>query len=104
MIENKQGITEIIMTPSVICKCAIGQDWYTNNFTITFVPKNHYPDYMEVDEWLNENLRGRELNIEDAVEQMGKYLLRYEPLSLTVETEVKDVLTHFPVKVKKIYQ
>lgn len=104
-IENSQNIGEIVMYPIAVCKCAIGQDWYTNRFTVTFVPGNCYPDYMDVDAWLTENVRGKEFNIEDALEVFGQYLLKeYDPVHLSVETEVKDVLTHFPVRVKKSYR
>lgn len=104
-IKNTQGIDVITMYPIAVCKCAIGQDWYTNKFTVTFVPGDCYPDYMDVDAWLTENVRGKEFNIEDALDALGQYLLKeYNPDHLAVETEVKDVLTHFPVRVSKEYR
>ena len=51
-LNNTQDINVITMYPIAVCKCAIGQDWYTNRFTVTFAPGDYYPDYMDVDEWL----------------------------------------------------
>ena len=49
-LENKQKITFITMKPVAYTKCAIGQDWYKNELEIRFVPRDCYPDYMEVND------------------------------------------------------
>ena len=100
-IENKEKINKIIMKPYATCLCHIGQDWYLNKFEIEFIPENYYPDYMEVEKWINENIEGKELNIEQAVDMIYSHLMRYEPFDITVRSVVKDCKTHFNVIVEK---
>lgn len=102
MIENTQGIDEIVMRPRACCKCVIGNDWYINAFEITFIPSKVYPDYMQVNEWIMGHIDGQALNIEDAVERVYNYLMEtYSPRSLYVVDEVKGAKTHFDVIVTK---
>ena len=101
-LANKEGITMIEMHPSAICRCKIGRDLYTNKFTAWFTPGKCYPDYMDVNEWVLKNIDSKDLNIEEAVDLLFGYLMEeYSPVSLTVETRVEDVKTHFPVVVTK---
>ena len=104
MIQNTQKITEIIMKPFAECLCAIGKDWYHIQFEINFKPDKTYPDYMTVGKFISENISGKELNIEDAVDMIGSMLKeKYQPHSLTVTGKVDKVITHFPVEVIKQY-
>lgn len=100
-IKNTQNIKEIVMRPTVYTKCVIGQDWYKSELTITFVPGDYYPDYMEVNEWLMDNIDGMEMNIEDVVDEVYNILKEYEPLRLEVKNDIKDCKTHFDVTVIK---
>lgn len=101
-IENTQSITEIVMKPTAITKCEIGQDWYTNRFEIYFYPLKEYPDYMIVNEWIMKNIDGKELNIEDVVDLIYRYLEEtYQPRALRVRNHVEGCKTHFDVIVEK---
>lgn len=101
-IENREKIISIEMYPTAICRCKIGRDLYTNKFKIIFAPDRVYPDYMDVDAWILNNIDGKDLNIEEAVNLLYEYLQsEYQPAALTVETSVDDAKTHFPVKVTK---
>lgn len=100
-IKNTQEITEIIMKPVAFTKCKIGQDWYKNRFKINFVPYAFYPDYMEVNEFVMKEIDGKEFNIEDAVDEIYTYLLRYEPTYLQVTDYIENCKTHFDVEVTK---
>ena len=102
MIENKQGITWIMMKPKVQTKCALGGDWYTNELTIWFFPDRCYPDYTQFQAWIMQNLDGEELNIEDVVDAIYLYLMeQYSPKELIVRDKVKGCKTHFDVVVEK---
>ena len=101
-IENTQGIDRIVMRPKACCKCVIGNDWYINDFTIEFIPDKVYPDYMDVNAWIMENIDGHALNIEDAVKRLYNHLEGgYSPKKLSVTTDVKGAKTHFDVTVTK---
>ena len=101
-LTNNEKISRIVMHPQAICKCKIGQDWYKNQFEVVFYPNMCYPDYMAVLDWIEENLSGKELNIEQAVAMLWDYLkLQFDPSKLIVTSKVDDAITHFPVEVTK---
>ena len=100
-IENTQGIREIVMCPTAMCYCPLGRDWYHNEFMITMIPDKFFPNYCDVQAWIEENIEGKPLIIEEAVKQLYDYLSEtYAPKSLEVESHVNDA-GHFPVTVKK---
>lgn len=101
MIENKEGITEIVMRPMACTKCKIGQDWYQHKFTVYFTPGKFYPDYMQVEAWIMKYIDGQELNIEEAVDLLYDFFLRYEPKALSIEDDIKNSKTSFDVTVRK---
>lgn len=101
-IENRQEILTITMKPVAFTKCQIGQDWYKNELEIVFWPDRCYPDYMEVEAWIMENIDGHELNIEDVVEKVYNFLdSEYKPKSLSIVDNVKGNKVHFDVIVEK---
>lgn len=103
-IKNTQGISQIVMRPFAECLCAIGHDWYHIQFEVVFFPNNCYPDYMDVVAYISNNISGKELNIEAAVDLLGTMLKStYNPAALTVKGIVDKVVTHFPVEVIKNY-
>lgn len=99
-IENKEGVTEIVMHPVAYCKCAIGQDWYKCEFDAEFLPKEYYPDYMEVNDFVMREIDGKELNIEEAAKILYDHLMEYEPRYVCVTNHIKNCKTHFDVDVK----
>ena len=104
MVRNKENITEIVMKPFAECLCAIGKDWYHLQYEIKFNPGRYYPDYVTVNKFIMEHINGKELNIEQAVEKIGEFLMdTYYPNALTVKGIVDSVTTHFPVEVIKEY-
>ena len=98
-IENKEKVSCIIMKPTAFTKCKIGQDWYKCEFEVKFVPLNCYPDYMEVNSFIMDNIDGFELNIEEAARILYDYLAEYRPLALSVTNHIKGCKTHFDVDV-----
>lgn len=101
-LENTQDIRLIVMKPTAHTKCVIGGDWYTNRLEINFVPGDYYPDYMEVQDWIMENIDGKALNIEDVVDQIERMLREeYCPADLEIANYIEGCKTHFDVVVIK---
>lgn len=101
-IPNKEKIQQIIMKPTCITKCKIGQDWFTNNLEITFIPNDCYPDYIEVQYWIMKNIDGQELNIEEVVQIVEDFFrINYNPTSVEVKDHVVGNKVHFDVDVIK---
>lgn len=100
-LENKENIQRIEMKPTAITKCAIGQDWYKHEFVIEFVPYLYYPDYMEIEKWIMNNIDGKELNIEEAVDMVHAMLKEFQPKYLCVKDYIHGNKVHFDVMVEK---
>lgn len=99
-LENKENVREIIMYPTAYTKCQIGQDWFMNRFEVHFFPNKCYPDYMEVANFIQENIEGKELNIEQAAEVIRNFLeSEYNPKKVTVINHIRECRTHFDVDV-----
>lgn len=99
-ISNKEGVKKIVMRPFAYTKCQIGQDWFRNDFEAVFIPSDCYPDYMQVEKYVQENIEGKELNIEQAARLLYNFLHNeYNPCQLIVYNHVKDCKTHFNVDI-----
>lgn len=97
MIENKEKVRYIEMYPKARCFCPIGKAWYTNEFKASFFPNEYYLDYLDVENFINKEIEGKSLTIEEACKKLYDYL--YEKVdNVQVESHVNDA-THFPVKV-----
>ena len=100
-LENKEKVKKITMYPVAHTLCAIGQDFYKYEFKVEFEVGNYYPDYMDVEKWVMNNLDGKELNIEQGMRLFYDWLVEsYDPLNLKLTAVVKDAKTHFPVEVE----
>lgn len=100
MIDNEYGIKEIVMYPVAICFCPLGNDWYKNQFEVKMQINQKIPDYCEIERWLDENIRGKSLIIEDAVNKFYSFLIEtYKPVLIEIKSYVNDA-KHFPVEVK----
>lgn len=100
MVKNEYGVKRVTIYPEAICYCPLGKDWYTNKFEASMAVGEVIPDYCEVEKWLDENIRGKSLIIEDAVARFRKYLTEtYSPVALEVTSSVKDA-KHFPVRIE----
>lgn len=104
LLENKEDIDRIVMRPTAIVKCQIGQDWYNNQLEIIFVPSEYYPDYIEVQNWIMENVDGKEMNIEEVVDEVYKHMMIYKPAHLCVHDIVEGNKVHFNVEVTKVME
>ena len=100
MVKNDYGVRRITMYPEAICYCPLCKDWYTNKFEVVMTVEDMIPDYCEVEEWLDENLRGKPLIIEEAINEFHEYLSdTYNPESIEITSTVDDA-KHFPVRVE----
>ena len=101
-IENMEEIKIIVMKPTACTLCAIGQDWYTSHLTIEFTPDKYYPDYIEIQDWIMKEIDGKEMNIEQVVEQIYGFIKHeYLPKELKVTNHVTGCKSHFDVIVSK---
>jgi len=98
--KNTMGITQIKFTRSTNNWCPLGNDYYTNNFTVRMVPGDIIPDYVEVQEAIGEHINHKELTLEDAVAELFDIVDEYEPVMLEV-TSFSDDAAHFPVSITK---
>lgn len=98
--ENKVGITQIKFTRSTNNWCPLGNDYYTNNFTVRLVPGDIIPDYVEVQQAIAERINHIPLSLEDAVSVLFDIVDEYDPVMLEV-TSFSDDAVHFPVSVTK---
>ena len=98
-IKNNEGVTKIIMKPTAFVKCKIGQDWYKCEFLVEFIPGEYYPDYMQVNSFVMEEIDGEEMNIEEAAKALKDFLLQYEPERLSITNSIHGCKTHFDVDV-----
>lgn len=97
---NNEKVSSIVMMPTACVKCQIGQDWYQCQFEAIFVPSGYYPDYMQVQKFVMDEIDGKELNIEQAARLLYDFLLLFEPKSLTVVNHVRACKSHFDVDVR----
>lgn len=100
-IHNIQGIKEIKITPSVCCYCPLGNDWYNMKVSIQFKVGAYYPNYCDIRQFLNEEIQGKGLIIEDVLDKIYDFMLSYEPMNLKVSGEVEEIESHPPVVVTK---
>ena len=99
-IKNNEKVKWIIMKPTACIKCEIGQDWYLSEFEISFAVNECYPDYIEIQNWIMENIDGQELNIEKANILIYEMLKNeYDPDYLQIKNRVKGNKVHFDVEV-----
>ncbi len=101
IIENTQGITQIIYKTKTKNYCPIGKDWYTSNIQVQIVPDKTIPDYIDLDKFVAEQISQKEMIIENVIDALYSHIsTEYAPKSLTVEIKVDDA-THSEVIVTK---
>lgn len=96
--ENKYNISNIKMSKKIHNLCTIGQDWFTNNLEITFIPDKIIPDYIIVDDMIQQ-YEGKELVIEEVVSGIIEDLKQFKPKYIKVKSIVNDAM-HLPVEVE----
>lgn len=101
IIENTQGITQIIYKAKTKNYCPIGRDWYTSNIQAQIEPDNIIPDYIDLDKFVAEQINQKEMIIEDVVNTLYNHIsAKYKPKSLTITIKVDDA-AHSEVVVSK---
>ena len=101
MFKNAVGIDKISFVHTVQCVCAIGKSLCTYEFEVVMVPGEVIPDYLEVQEFMDNEVHMHFLTMEDATAALANYLDEtYKRLSGTVACTCCDA-RHFPVRVEK---
>lgn len=101
-LKNDQGITKIVMKPVAFTKCIIGQDWFKNDLEVEMIPGDCYPDYMQIQGFVMDQIDGHELNIEDVVDILYDMIkTEFHPAYLKVTDYIRGSKTHFDVIVTK---
>lgn len=100
--DNNYNISMIKMNKRIHNLCTIGQDWFTNNVYIELIPDKVIPDYIEVDNDI-QDFEGRELVIEELVNGILEKLKQYNPKYIKVVSKVDDAM-HLPVEVIAEYE
>lgn len=98
-IPNNERVSKICMKPIAYTKCRIGQDWFLNEFEAVFFPDRFYPDYIEVEKFIAENIEGKEMNIEETARCLCNFLMKYDPKEVYVIDHIRNCKTHFCVDV-----
>lgn len=98
--DNTMGITKIEFQCRTRNYCPLGEDMYTNQFTVVFIPSGQIPDYVDIQNDINNNVDGKDMTVEDAVEAVYNIVDRFKPEKLCVESYADDAV-HFPVTVTK---
>lgn len=99
---NTMGVDMIRFKQNVQCWCPIGNAYCTYQVSVSMVPGEVVPDYVEVEKYMR-GMSGRRLTIEAAVGEVFEYLEReYNPESQCVSIYCDDAV-HFPVTVSKSY-
>ena len=99
MIENTYGVRKIIMQLRARCFCPLGEDWYTSDCSIEFVPDRLIPDYVEVGKWLEENVDGKKMIAEEVADSIHNFFTeRYKPKDCLVSCSVSDA-KHCPITI-----
>ena len=102
MIKNEYGISKINIAAESKNFCPLGNDWYTNKFDIVIGVGDFIPDYCDVDGFIDAEINGREMIIEQAVKVLHDFIVReYSPKNCVVRSSVTDA-AHSAVVVEKI--
>lgn len=100
-IKNKQGINKIRIEPSAYCFCPLGNAWYNIEIEIDMNVDKYYPNYCDIKAFIDKEIQGKSLIIEDVIDKVYAFMLEYEPDNLIVGGTVADIDSHPPVKVTK---
>jgi hypothetical protein len=98
--DNTMNISTITFWKKARCFCPLGQDHYTNNFTVEIGKLHKIPDYIDIEKEIDENVVGKELTLEDAVAKVFEIVDAYSPKTLVVKSFSNDAV-HFAVEVVK---
>lgn len=97
---NTMNITQITFYRKTRNFCPLGNDWYTNNFTVTFGKFHQVPDYCDIETQIEERIAEKALSLEDAVATLFDIVDAYNPKQLVVKSFSDDAV-HFAVEVVK---
>ena len=101
---NTMSIDDIAMEKSVKCFCPIGKSWCTYEIDISMEPLSVIPDYLEVEKYLDEQIGGAALTMEDAASNVRDHIAgKYFPKFVRVSLHCSDA-KHMPVTVGTEYR
>lgn len=100
---NTYGIKKITLYKKIHCYCRLGNDWYTNQVTISFTPVNEICDYVFIDKAIEERCEKQDLLIEEMLMEVKNIILEQCPSAtdIHIESYIDDsVPKNMPVKVE----
>lgn len=98
-ISNDKGITQIFFEKPVQAFCPLGNDFYTAVMRVVMTPGEQIMNYCDTDKFIK-SLGGKELIIEDLVNEVYQHIVQYKPKYLKVSAKAESN-SHFPVIVTK---
>ena len=89
---NIWGIKKITLQKKIHCYCRLGGDWYTNQLTISFNPVGEVPDYVVIDNNIEESCEQKDLIIEEVVSTIKNIIIQECPTAenISVVSYVDD--------------
>lgn len=81
---NIYGVNKITLYKKVHCYCRLGGDWYTNQLTIEFVPGKEIPDYVFIDQAIEERFERSDSIIEEVVNGIAEIIKEQCPSATNV--------------------
>ena len=104
MFKNTMGIDEISFVHTVQCVCAIGKSLCTYDFEVEMVPGRVIPDYLDIQDFMDNEIHMHFLTMEDATAALADYLVEvYNPIRGSVACICCDA-RHFAVRVSKSFR
>lgn len=98
--EHTQGISKVTFNKTITAFCPLGNDFYTADICVDFVPDKVMMDYLDEEEYFK-GLSGTHLIIEDLVAKVyNHYNKVYSPKYVKVTVFAYNA-KHFPVTVYK---
>lgn len=82
---NNYGITKITLKRNIHAYCRLGDDWYTNKLTISFVPHDEIPDYVFIDNEIKERCEKQDLLIEEVIATIRDIVREHCPTATDIK-------------------
>lgn len=77
--KNIYGVKRITLKKKVHCYCRLGNDWYTNQLTISFNPGSSIPDYVFIDDEIERQCEKQDLLIEEVIKCITTIVINHCP-------------------------
>lgn len=93
-IDNTQGVQRIEFKLHVVCFCTIGKEWYNMDVRCIVDVGDYYPDYCDIQRYINDNIQGKGLTIEDALFKVKEFMGQYNFKHTQVIGETSGIKGH----------